>query len=325
MKKYLAASVASVFMLAAGSANALDVRLSHSQQADLYNDIHQSMWFFKNYLEEKLPNVNVTIHPFNELGQEREVYEAMQLGTGASCSISGTAILNNFSKKMGVVDLPYIWSSYDHIHTVLDGEIGDELRADLRSSGIDILAFLDSWGARHILTHGKPVTSPEELAGLKIRTIPTKTYVETIKAMGANATPMAFGEVYTAMETGVIDGLEQNASVAYGNKFYEVTEYLTKTNHLFGTLVLACSSDFMNRLDDDQRAKVQEAANLARDAQRGLALQREAETMELLEKAGMKIHEIDVTPFRDTALEVQDRLAEELGATEILAKIREQG
>ncbi|MBB4266605.1 TRAP transporter substrate-binding protein [Roseospira visakhapatnamensis] len=320
MKSILVAGCA-ISLALTGTASAVEVKVSHSSQASLSSELHTAAWAFQNYLEDFATDFNVTIYPNNQLGQEREVYEAMQLGSGADCAISGTAILGNFDAKLGVVDLPYLWRDYDHVHRVLDGEVGDALAEGLRDSGFEIVAWLDSWGYRNVATT-KPINSAEDLKGLKIRTIPTNTYVKTVNAMGANATPMAFGEIYTAMETGVLDGLEHSAALVYSTKFYEVTDYYTLTRHFFGPVVFVCSNAFMSRLDDSQKEQVMEAAAFAGDLERALAPVREQDALAALADAGMTIGEIDITPLREATKPVQDELAAEIGATDILEQIR---
>ena len=310
--------------LATGSAAAADLRLSHSHQASPDSEIHTAALELQKRLEEG-GLIDVTIYPNNELGQEREVYEGMQLGSGADCVISGTAILGNFVPQLGVLDLPFLWRDYDHVHALLDGEVGDALAEDLEGAGFTVLAYMDSWGYRNVVSSGDPIESAEDLQGLKLRTIPTETYVETVNAMGANATPMAFGEVYTAMETGVLDGLEHGASTVLANKFYEVADTMALTRHLFGPLVMACSNSYVESLTEEERAALEEAAHAARDVQRDLAPIREGEALDALREQGMTITEFDTTPLRDAALPVQERLAEKMGATDLLTQIREAG
>ncbi|MCO5066575.1 MAG: TRAP transporter substrate-binding protein [Rhizobiaceae bacterium] len=303
------------------SAQAVELKLSHSSQASLASELHTSAWLFQNYMREFGPDFSVTIYPNNQLGQEREVYEAMQLGSGADCAISGTAILGNFNQKIGVLDLPFLWKDYGHVDRVLDGEVGDELKASLRESGFEVVAWLDSWGYRNVASK-KAVSNVGDLAGLKIRTIPTDTYVEAVNAMGANATPMAFGEIYTAMETGVLDGLEHSAAMVLANKFYEVAGNYTLTRHLFGPMVFACSTTYFNALSEDDRKTLLEAAQFASDVERALAPVRERKAIEALKAAGMTVNEIDVTPILEKGTAVQDKLAAKLGATDLLTKIR---
>ena len=321
--KLLAGAAAAIALPA--SAMAVDLRLSHSAQASLDAELHTAAWIFQQHLAEHSDTVSVTIYPNNALGQEREVYEAMQIGSGAHCVISGTAILGNFNERIGVLDLPFMWQGYDHVHAVLDGEVGDILADDLRDSGFEVVAWMDSWGYRNVVTAGAAIAGPEDLQGLRIRTIPTETYIAAINAMGANATPMAFGEIYTSMETGVLDGLEHSAAMIYANRFFEVADNITLTQHLFGPLVFACSNQFWSGLDDQQRAEVTAAAHFARDVQRALAPVREGQALERLAARGMAINEIETAGMQEAAREVQDQLAAAMGATEMLEAIREIG
>ncbi|WP_119254782.1 TRAP transporter substrate-binding protein [Shinella zoogloeoides] len=304
------------------SAHAVELKLAHAHQDSMESEIHTTSWLFQKYAQDFGTNFNVTIHPNNQLGQEREVYEAMQLGSGADCIISGTAILGNFEKKVGVLDLPFLWKDYDHVHRVLDGEVGAELQTALRDSGFEVIAWLDSWGYRNVATTNKAITNVEDLKGLKIRTIPTDTYVKAINAMGANATPMAFGEIYTAMETGVLDGLEHNASIILANKFNEVAHNYALTRHLFGPLAFVCSSTFVSSLSEADKATLQKAAWFARDAQRSLAPLREGEALKALADAGVNVTQVDTAPLQSAAASVQDELATSFEATGLLEKIR---
>mgnify|MGYP001123945606 CR=1 FL=1 len=147
--------------------------------------------------------------------------------------------------------------------------------------------------------------------------------MDALNAMGANATPMAFGEVYTAMQTGVLDGFEHGASVVKANKFYEVADYIALTRHLFGPLAFVYSEKEWQKLSDKEQKVVMDAATFARDVQRGLAPIREAEAFSFLEEKGMRINDIDTTSFREKAASVQEELAAEMGATELLKTIKE--
>lgn len=309
----------------AGAASATEIRLSHSAQASFEAELHTAAWIFQKFLEETSPGVSARIYPSNALGEEREVYEAMQLGSGADCVISGTAILGNFSEKVGVLDLPFLWQGYDHVHRVLDGEVGDALADELRGAGFEVVAWMDSWGYRNVVTAGDAITEPGDLAGKRIRTIPTETYVAAINAMGANATPMAFGEIYTSMETGVLDGLEHSAAMIYANRFFEVADNIVLTRHLFGPIVFACSSQLWDRLSDQEKEEVTRAAHFARDVQRALAPVREQQALDALEAEGMTITEIDTTAMREAAQALQDELAQARGAGDLLQMIRDQG
>jgi len=298
------------------------IKLSHSHQADFASEIHTAAWIFQKWIEDNSDTLEVKIYAANQLGEERAVYEAMQLGSGATAVISGTAILNNFSKKTAVLDLPFMWKSYDQAHHVLDGKVGEILAKELDNSGFYVLAWMDSWGFRNVVTSKKEVKVPADLKGLKIRTIPTPTYVAALNAMGANATPMAFGEVYTAMQTGVLDGYEHGAAVTKAQKFYEVAKYIALTQHLFGPLVFAYSKKEWSGLTEKEKAVILDGAKMARDIQRTLGPLREQEAFDFLKAKGMVIHKIDTSGFRKNAVEVQDKIAKDIGGTDILDIIR---
>ncbi|MCF7933424.1 MAG: TRAP transporter substrate-binding protein [Spirochaetia bacterium] len=301
----------------------VQIRLSHTHQADAESsEIHYAATVFKEYVESHSDSLEVQIFAANALGEERAVYEGMQLGGGASAVISGTAILGNFNKKVGVLDLPFLWGGYDHVHAVLDGEVGAVIREELRNDGFEVLAWMDSWGFRNVVTSKKEIKNPSDLKGLKIRTIPTPIYLVAVNAMGANATPMSFGEVYTSMQTGVLDGFEHGASVVKAERFYEVASFISMTRHLFGPLAFVYSSSEWAKLNEEQKEVVKKATEVARDAQREKAPAKEAEGFAFLKDQGMKITEIDTSDFEKAAMGIQDEIASELGATDLLKIIR---
>ena len=266
--------------------------------------------------------MEVKIYAANALGQEREVYEAIQLGSGANCIVSGTAILNNFIPEFSVLDLPYLWKDYDHVHRALDGQAGYMLSRYAEPLGFKVLAWLDSWGYRHIVL-GNKISSINNLAGLKIRTIQSNTYIESINAMGMNATPMAFGEVYSAMQTGILDGFEHNATVIRANKFYEVSEQIVLTKHLFGTVVFIYSLKDWNGFSPEEQQLVEEAATMARDIQRSLAPLREEEALRFLQEQGMDVKTIPTEDMEARTISLQNKLAEKNNCLPVLEIIRD--
>jgi tripartite ATP-independent transporter DctP family solute receptor len=279
-------------------------------------------WLFKQFVEEFSEELEVKIYASNALGQEREIYEAMQLGSGPSCCISGTAIVNNFIPEMGVLDLPYLWKDYKHIHNALDGEAGEQLARISAREGFKILSFLDSWGYRNVVTSSKVIKDINDLKGLKIRTIQSRNYIETINSMGMNATPMSFGEVYTGMQTGILDGFEHNATVIQSAKLYEIGKHLTYTRHLFGAVVFTYSLKQWEKLSERQKQVVLRSARMAAEIQRSLAPVKEQEAFDFLESEGMQFHTIDTEPFRSQSIPLQNELAEQCNAVDILNAIR---
>ena len=299
------------------------VKISHATAADVGNDNHMVAWIIAHYINDNSDTLEARVYPANQLGEERAVIEGMQLGAGATIHIGGTAIHNNFNKRMGVMDLPFLWRDYEHYHRVIDGKLGQVLAAEHEKLGLKVLGWQDSWGYRNVVTTKKEVKRPEDLKGLKIRTIQTPTYVAALNAMGASATPMAFGEVYTALQTGVIDGFEHASAVVYTGKYYEVSKYVALTGHLFGPTVTVISKKEWDGYSDKEKAVVAAAARLAQDVNRSLSAQRDRESLEKLKEKGMIINAIDKAPFIKAALPLQDQLAKQLGAEDLLAIIRD--
>ncbi len=299
------------------------IKLSHSSQADSSSELHMAAWLFQKWIEDHSDQLRVKIYASNTLGQEREIYEGMQLQSGVACAVSGTAILNNFVPRMGVLDLPFLWKDYEHVHRVLDGPVGRALAEDLDKAGFKVLAWMDSWGYRNLVTARKSVANPGDLKGLKIRTIPTPLYIATLNTMGCNATPMPFGEVYSSMQTGVLDGFEHSAAMIRANRFYEVADHLVLTRHLFGPVSFVYAKYLWDKLSPDEQAQIQEAATMARDVERALAPVREKEALQFLEEKGMTIHSIDREVFVKASEQLQDEWAAKNGATDLLRMIRE--
>jgi len=314
---------AALVMSDAGAQAKKQVKISHATAADVANDNHMVAFIIASYINSNSDTLEARIYPANQLGEERAVVEAMQLGAGATMHIGGTAIHNNFNKRMGVLDLPFMWINYDHAHHVLDGKVGETLAAEHEKLGLKVLGWQDSWGYRNVVTTKKEIKKPEDLKGLKIRTIQTPTYVAALNAMGASATPMAFGEVYTSLQTGVLDGFEHASAVVYTGKYYEVAKYVTLTGHLFGPTVTVISKKEWDGYTDKEKQVVAAAAKLAQDVNRSLSVQRDAESLDKLKAKGMIVNPIDKTGFVKAALPLQDQLAKTLGADDLLKVIRE--
>ena len=314
---------AALVMSDAGAQAKKQVKISHATAADVANDNHMVAFIIASYINSNSDTLEARIYPANQLGEERAVVEAMQLGAGATMHIGGTAIHNNFNKRMGVLDLPFMWINYDHAHHVLDGKVGETLAAEHEKLGLKVLGWQDSWGYRNVVTTKKEIKKPEDLKGLKIRTIQTPTYVAALNAMGASATPMAFGEVYTSLQTGVLDGFEHASAVIYTGKYYEVTKYITLTEHLFGPTVTVISKKEWDGYTDKEKEVVAAAAKLAQDVKRSLSVQRAAEAMDKLKAKGMIVNPIDKAVFLKAAGPLQDQLAKTIGAEDLLKTIRE--
>lgn len=297
------------------------VKISHSAAENFDNDMHMSAWIFHNYIKTHSDTLDSKLYPARALGEERAVLEGMTLGSGASVFIGAAAILGNFSPKIGILGLPYLWNDYAQVHKALDGSIGNALASELEKVGFKVLAWTDNWGYRNVITK-KEVKKPEDLKGLKIRTIQTPVFLAAVNAMGAAATPMAFGEVYTALQTGVIDGFEYQFAGLLSEKLYEVAKYGTLTRHIYAPTTIVYSKKEWDRLTETEKKVVMDAAKLAQIINRAVTPIKEADAAEQLKARGMTINSIDTTPFQKNGIQVQDKFAKDLGATDLLNAIR---
>jgi TRAP-type transport system periplasmic protein len=300
------------------------LRIHTAGPADVSVDNTMLATEFANLVNAASPTLEVKVFPNSQLGQSREVIEAMRLGSGASGTTGGAAEYASFVKRVGVLGLPFLWRSYDHALAVLDGPVGTELNADMEKAGFKVLSWGVSWGYRNVVTAKKEVKQASDLKGLKIRTIPTKVFVSAINAMGANATPMNFGEIYTSLQGGVLDGFEHTAATTLSFKLNEVSCCMALTRHLLDPVLLSLSMAEWRKLSPAEQAVVTKAANEAGQKVRSLAPVRDAESLAAVKKAGMKVNEIDLAPLQKAALPAQDELAKEFGAESLLAQIRKQ-
>ncbi len=300
------------------------VRIHTAGPSDLGVDTTALATKFMEYVNANSESIDVKVFPNSQLGQSREVIEAMRLGSGASATSGGPGEYSSFVKRLGVLGLPFLWKSFDHANAVLDGPVGNELNADMEKAGFKVVAWSVSWGYRNVVTAKKEVTKAADLKGLKIRTIPNKVFVAAINAMGANATPMNFGEVYTSLQAGVLDGYEHTAATTLSFKFHEVACCMALTRHLMDPTMLVFSLPEWKKFSAAEQAVMMKGAKVAGDYVRSLATVREGESLAALKKLGMKINEIDLAPLQSAALPAQDELAKEIGAESLLAQIRKQ-
>ena len=300
----------------------LVLRLSHSM-ATGPTALHAMAAEFAAEVESVTAGaVKVHVFPSGTLGHEREVVQQLQEGL-VDFMVSGTAIWGSVAPRVQVFDFPFLWRDWDHIHGVVDGPLGIQAADYLEAAvGIRPLAWADSFGFRQVITRAREVTEPKQLAGLKLRTIHSPIYVKAVELMGASPTPMAFGEVYTSMQTGVIDGYEHDASTTVQQRFYEVARYMARTHHIAGVLGLFASSASLARLPPGLRPKLEQAARAAAGRQRAMGAREDESATRQLVELGMKIHDLDRGTFVRAAETLWRAQARALGAEPWLKAIR---
>jgi TRAP-type C4-dicarboxylate transport system substrate-binding protein len=229
--------------------------------------------------------------------------------------VSGTAIWGSVAPRLQFFDFPFFWRDADHVHGVTDGPVGREA-ADYMEKAVRArpLAFSDSFGFRQVITRSRDLVDPSRLAGLKIRTIQSAIYVKTVELMGGSATPMAFGEVYTSLETGVIDGYEHDASTTLQQRFFEVARFMARTRHIAGVLGVFASKVGLARLPPDLRPRLEAAALEAAVRQRAMGNREDRAATDRLVEEGMTIRDIDRGAFLGAAEALWQAQAREMGA-----------
>src|SRR5690606_16987820 len=275
----------------------------------------QSLKFKEKLEEESDGRLTVELYPNGQLyGSDREAIEAVQLGN-LEMTIPAVAPLASFNEKFLVFDLPFLFNDYDAAYTALDGELGQELLDSLEQNDLKGLVFGEN-GFRHVSNNDKPIQSPADMEGLKLRTLENPLHTDTFKAFGANASPFAFGELYTALQQGTYDAMECPISLYYTNKFYEVQDYLTLTGHVYAAAILLANNDFYNSLPEDLQQLVMEASEEFKDEQRALAQQQDVEFLEQLKAEGMQVNDLTAeqrNEFRQAAQTVYDKYESQIG------------
>lgn len=228
--------------------------------------------------------------PSSGLGGEREVIEGLQLGT-VEATIVSSGTLANFVPDTGVFDIPFLFRDLDHARAVLDGPIGQEILAKFDTVGLHGLAWGEQ-GFRHITNNRNPIHTPADVEGLKIRTMENPVHLAAFNAMGAAPTPMAWPEVISSLQQGVIDGQENPLSVIVSVKLDEVQKYLTLSGHVYSPAMLLISKPFWEGLDDTQKAAFEKAAAEAVVAMRGYVDNVETTGVETLKARGMEVNEL---------------------------------
>jgi len=322
MKRILALVVLAAVACAANAQGKKLLRIHTAGPNDTNVDNTKLAVEFQDRANAAQNTVEIKVFPASQLGQTREVIEAMRLGSGAAGTTGGPAEYASFVRRLGVLGLPFEWKSYEHALRVLDGPVGQELNGDMEKGGFKVLAWATSWGYRNVITAKKEVKSAADLKGLKIRTIPTKVFVAAVNSMGANATPMNFGEIYTSLQSGVLDGYEHTAATTISFKMYEVACCMALTRHLMDPTFLVFSLAEWKKLTPAEQGALQKAATEAGKVVREMAPQREGEALAQVKKLGMKVNEIDLAPLQKAAIAAQDELAKEFGAEKLLEQIR---
>jgi tripartite ATP-independent transporter DctP family solute receptor len=294
--------------LAAGTAQAQEMVL---RSADIHPDGYPTVEAVK-YMGELLKQktngrISVEVFHSRQLGEEKDTIEQTRFGV-IDMNRVNLAPFNNLVPETVVPALPFIFRSTEHMHQVMDGEIGDEILAAFEPHDLVALCYYDS-GARSFYTVSKPIRGIEDMQGQKIRVQQSDMWLSMMQALKANPTPMSFGEVYSALQTGVIDGAENNWPSLESSKHYEVAKYYTLTEHSMSPEVLVMSKATWDKLTPEDQKAVREAARESVGKMRELWAAQEKKSEETVRAAGVEIISVDKQPFIDAMGPVYEQFA----------------
>jgi len=264
--------------------------------------------------------LKIQIYPSGQLGSERQCLELLQIGSLDMTKVSA-APLENFSPKTKVLSLPYIFRDEDHAWKVFAGDIGKELLVGAEKYWLRGLCFYDA-GSRSFYTKDRPVRTPADLQGLKIRVQNSQTALQMVSTLGGSPTPISFGELYTALQQGVVDGAENNAPSLYTSRHYEVCKYYSIDEHAMVPDVLLIGTNTWNRLSEQEQTWLQEAADASVTEQRKLWKIANQEALDAVIAAGVEIIHPDKKAFSDQVAEIYENYKDQPEIYDLIQRIK---
>ncbi|NBI43276.1 DctP family TRAP transporter solute-binding subunit [[Haemophilus] felis] len=297
--------------LSMNASAATTLKLSHNQNRA--HPVHEALQFMATRTAELSGGeLKVRVYPDAQLGSQRESLELVQKGALALAK-SNAAELEAFSKPYGIYNLPYLFDSKEHYHKVMESDIGKQILESSKQNGFIGLAYLDA-GARSFYT-SKPIKTPEDLKGLKVRVQPSPTAVNMVKYLGGNPTPLAYGELYTALQQGVVDAAENNIPSYTLSRHSEVSKYFSEDEHTMVPDVLVISSKVWDSLDKKSQEALQQAALEATLKMRDLWVASENKERESAIKQGSTFVEVDKAAFKAAVKPMYEALEKEAPET----------
>ncbi len=293
MKKslFVAALALVVVSLGTGWARAGQYELKFGTTNQENTVYFQAMKLMKEEVEKRCPDVNIALFPNSELGGERDLVEGVAMGTVEMCYTS-SGPLSSISSEFTVFDLPFIVRDRETVYRVFDGPLGQQVLDNLESKGIKGFGFWDG-GYRFLTNDKEPLLHPEQIKGMKIRTMENPVHVRSFVVMGANPTPMAWPEVFSAIQQGVIQGHENNMASIYNTKIYEIQKFVSLTGHFYSPGAVLINKALFDSLPEQAKNALIEGEKIARDWERAQIVRDEKELAEKLTSLGVTVSEVD--------------------------------
>lgn len=315
--KFLAITVVTVFILTTTTTIFPVSQKYNWKLASVLPDthpVHKALVFFANKVNEKTKGeVKITVYPAGQLGQEKDFIEGVKGGSIEITKVSSSP-LGQFSPSLQALSLPFIWRDLNHQHKVLNGPIGNKLMADLEKSGFKGLAFFDA-GFRSLTTRDKPIKTPADLKGMKIRVMQSKPLIDTINAFGANAVPMGQSDVYVALQQKIIDGWENNEPTVLNYNMQEVCKYFSYSRHISTPDILVMSKKIFDSVPINIQKAIMDAAKETIPYQQKIWEDDLNNTINKLKGKGMVFNEVtNIKDFQNMVKPIYQQYEKDVGA-----------
>ncbi|MDP2573731.1 TRAP transporter substrate-binding protein [Vibrio penaeicida] len=239
---------------------------------------------FEKHVEE-YTKINVDIYPSNQLGNDQEALEQIKFNA-VQMNLPSPAVLGNIVKDFNILTLPFIFPTEEIANQVVDGAWGDELSSKLAKAGYVGLGY-GNFGFRHVTNNVRPIESVSDLDGLKLRTMQNKAHLDAFRALGANPTPMAFSELFSSLQQGVVDGQENPYTNIYSQRLYEVQKYVSDTGHVYSWVVFVVGKKFYDGLSSVEQTTLQEASRIAIKHMRASVKTQDEKSLQSMIDAGL--------------------------------------
>ena len=264
--------------------------------------------------------IEAQLFPSSQLGGEKEMAEGMRLGSVCGAGIN-VSVLGVWVPEGALFDMPFLFRDDGHVARVVAGNVGKQLAAKYEPHGFKVVGYYNN-GARFPMSK-KPILTPDDVKGLKIRVIQSPLHVELWKLLGANPTPIAYPEIYNSVQTGVVDALDNSKTTFWIAKFYEVAPHLTDLGHIYSISAVTFSMNFWKRLSPAQQALVQSAASDAIKLEDKLIAEGEEEAVKKAVAAGAKYHKVDKGPWRKAMQPIYTTWASKVGGMEMIKAVQD--
>lgn len=295
------------------------IKIGHG--LDQTHPVHKAMEFMAMRVHEKSGGkIEMTVYPSQQLGTERECLELLQIGSLGMTKVS-SSVLEGFSPDFKVFSLPYIFQDDEHKFRFFESELGKNLLKSTEKYWLRGLSYYDA-GSRSFYTKDKPIMSPDDLKSLKIRVQESPTSVKLVNALGASATPIAWGELYTALQQGVVDGAENNPPSFYLSRHYEVCKHFSLDEHTLVPDVLLISTVIWDDLTDEEKEWIQSSADESYQYQKQLWKEATEEALREVQKAGVTIYYPDKRPFNEKTQGLIEEYRKEPAIYELIKQIK---